>query len=67
MKNNFTEMMTEIETLLRSRRTIIYLVSQEENRVLSALESMSSKADWDLIQWDIVSGIQSNFPEFLPL
>jgi hypothetical protein len=67
MKNNFAEMMIEIETLLRSRRTIIYLVSHEENRVISALESMCSKADWDLIQWDIVSGIQSNFPEFLPL
>ena len=67
MNNNFTEMMIETETLLRSRRTIIYLVTQEENRIMSALESMCSKADWDLIHWDIVSGIQSNFPEFLPL
>lgn len=67
MNNNFTEMMIETETLLRSRRAIIYLVTQEENRIISALESMCSKADWDLIHWDIVSGIQSNFPEFLPL
>jgi hypothetical protein len=60
------EMMIEIETLIRSRRTIIYLVSQEENRMLSALESMCSKADWDLIHWDIVTGLDSSFPEFLP-
>ncbi len=58
----------EIELLVRSKRTVIYIVSQEENRVLSALEQMCSKADtsWDLIKWDIVSGLESSFPEFLP-
>lgn len=58
----------EIELLIRSKRTVLYLVSQEENRVLSALEQMCSKADtsWDLIKWDIVSGLESSFPEFLP-
>ncbi len=58
----------EIELLIRSKRTVLYLVSQEENRVMSALESLCSKADtsWDLIKWDIVSGLHSTFPEFLP-
>ena len=58
----------EIELLVRSKRTVIYIVSQEENRVLSALEQMCSKADtsWDLIKWDVVSGLESTFPEFLP-
>ena len=58
----------EIELLVRSKRTVIYVVSQEENRVLSALEQMCSKADtsWDLIKWDIVNGIYSDDPEFLP-
>ena len=58
----------EIELLVRSKRTVIYIVSQEENRVLSALEQMCSKADtsWDLLKWDIVSGLHSTFPEFLP-
>ena len=58
----------EIELLVRSKRTVMYIVSQEENRVLSALEQMCSKADtsWDLIKWDVVSGLESSFPEFLP-
>lgn len=58
----------EIELLVRSKRTVIYITSQEEKRVLSALEQMCSKADtsWDLIKWDIVSGLESTFPEFLP-
>ena len=35
---------------------------------MSALESLCSKADtsWDLLEWDIVSGLHSTFPEFLP-
>ena len=58
----------EIELLVRSKRTVLYLVSQEENRVTSALENLCSKADtsWDLLKWDIVSGLHSTFPEFLP-
>ena len=58
----------EIELLVRSKRTVIYIVSQEENRVLSALEQICYKADnsWDLIKWDVVSGLESTFPEFLP-
>ena len=66
---NSQETVEEIELLLRSKRTILYLVSQEENRVISALESMCSKADtaWDLIKWDIVSGLHSSFPEFMPV
>ena len=58
----------ETELLIRSKRTILYLVSQEENRVITALEQMCSKAEpsWDLIKWDIVSGLESSFPEFLP-
>ena len=63
-----TTTLEEIELLVRSKRTVIYIVSQEENRVLSALEQMCSKADtsWDLIKWDIVSGLEASFPEFLP-
>jgi len=58
----------EIELLVRSKRTVLYLVSQEENRVMSALENLCSKVDtsWDLLKWDIVSGLHSTFPEFLP-
>ena len=62
------ETIEELELLVRSKRTVLYLVSQEENRVLTALENLCSKADtsWDLIKWDIVSGLHSSFPEFLP-
>ena len=58
----------ELELLIRSKRTIIYVASQEENRVTSALEQMCSKADtnWDVVKWDIVKGLHSSFPEFLP-
>jgi hypothetical protein len=59
----------ETELLIRSKRTILYLVSQEENRVITALEQICSKAEpsWDLIKWDIVSGLHSSFPEFMPV
>ena len=59
----------ETELLIRSKRTIIYLVSQEETRVITALEQICSKADpsWDLLKWDIVQGIYSEDPEFLPV
>ena len=62
------ETINEVELLLRSKRTVLYVVTQEENRVISALEQMCSKADtsWDLLKWDIVSGLYSTFPEFLP-
>jgi SpoVK/Ycf46/Vps4 family AAA+-type ATPase len=68
MNNKHEEMMIETETLIRSKRNIIYLVTQEENRVMSALESICSKAEtkWDIIKWDIVSGLHSSDPEFLP-
>lgn len=65
----FSETLEEIEVLIRSKRTILYVVSNEENRVMSALESMCSKADtsWDLLYWDVVNGIDSKDPEFLPM
>lgn len=68
MSNKHEEMMIETETLIRSKRNIIYLVTQEENRVMSALEFICSKVEtkWDIIKWDIVSGLHSSYPEFLP-
>ena len=62
------EFAEEVELLIRSKRTILYMVSQEENRILSTLEFICSKVDpnWDLLKWDIVSGLHSNDPEFLP-
>jgi hypothetical protein len=43
-------------------------VSQEEQRVISALDSLCSRADtsWDMLNWDIVQGLYSKYPEFLP-
>ena len=66
---NSSETVEEIELLIRSKRTIIYVVSQEENRVISALEDLCSKAEtsWDVIKWDVVNGLHSSFPEFLPV
>ena len=65
----FKDAINEIELLIRSKRTIINLVTSEENRIISALESLCSKADisWDLLKWDIVNGLHSIFPEFLPV
>ena len=65
---NYLDAIEEIELLIRSKRTIINIVTNEELRVLSALETLCSKADisWDMIKWDIVDGLHSSFPEFLP-
>ena len=65
---NYLEAIEEIELLIRSKRTIINIVTNEEQRVLSALESLCSRADicWDMVNWDIVNGLHSTFPEFLP-
>lgn len=67
--NNFKNAIEEIELLIRSKRTIINLVTNEETRIISALESLCSKPDnsWDFIKWDIVTGLHSTFPEFLPV
>ena len=58
----------EIELLIRSKRPIIYVISQEENRVISALTNICDNADpsWDLLQWDIVTGLSSSYPCLLP-
>lgn len=65
---NYLDAIEETELLLRSKRTIINIVSQEEQRVISALDSLCSKADtsWDLLNWDIIKGLHSKYPEFLP-
>ena len=65
---NYLDAIEETELLLRSKRTIINIVSQEEHRVISALDSLCSKADtsWDLLNWDIIKGLHSKYPEFLP-
>lgn len=67
--NNFNLALEEIELLIRSKRTITNIITSEEQRVLSALNDLCSRADinWDLISWDIVNGLQSSFPEFLPI
>ena len=66
--NKYLDIIEELELLIRSKRTILSIVCHEENKVISALEEICSKADtsWDLIKWDIVSGLHSTFPEFLP-
>ena len=63
------EIIKELDLLIRSKRPIIYLVSQEENRVVKAIDEICSQAEpsWDLLQWDIVSGLESSYPEFLPV
>jgi ATP-dependent 26S proteasome regulatory subunit len=67
--NNYNQTLEEIELLIRSKRTIVNIITSEEQRVLSALNQLCSRADvnWDLLQWDIVNGLHSNFPEFLPI
>lgn len=65
---NAKDVNAEIELLIRSKRPIIYIVSQEENRVISALTEICDNADpsWDLLQWDVVSGLFSSYPCLLP-
>ena len=66
--HNAKHVNAEIELLIRSKRPIVYIVSQEENRVISALTEMCDNADpsWDLLQWDIVTGLSSSYPCLIP-
>jgi hypothetical protein len=67
--NKYNETIQEIEYLIRSKRTIINIVTNEETRVLSALDEICSRADvnWDYLKWDIINGLHSSYPEFLPI
>ena len=66
--HNAKHVNAEIKLLIRSKRPIVYIVSQEENRVISALTEMCDNADpsWDLLQWDVVTGLSSSYPCLLP-
>lgn len=65
---NSSEANAEIELLIRSKRPVIYVVTQEENRVVNALSDICDKADpsWDLLQWDVVLGLSSLYKDLLP-
>lgn len=51
---------TELETLIRARYPIIYVVSWEEKRVEDALRSITKARNKKMLQWTVTQGIVSN-------
>ena len=65
----FRKALREIDWFLRSKRPIIYVTSPEETRIEEGLKYICTRPDhkWDLISWDLVSGLQSSDnSSFLP-
>ena len=67
--STFRKTLREIDWFLRSKRPILYLTTPEEQRIEDGIKLICSKADhkWDLITWDLVSGLQSTNSAFLPV
>ena len=57
----------ELETLIRARYPIIYIVSWEERRVEETLREICQKRGKKLIQWTITSGLGGNVASRDPL
>jgi ATP-dependent Zn protease len=67
--STFRKTLREIDWFLRSKRPIIYLTTPEEQRIEDGIRQICAKPDhkWDLITWDLVSGLQSTNSSFLPV
>ena len=48
----------ELDVYLRSRFTILWIVSHEEDRVLDALKALCEPSQRRLLSWDLASGFQ---------
>jgi SpoVK/Ycf46/Vps4 family AAA+-type ATPase len=62
MKNKTTE---NIETLIRARYPLIYIVSFEEGRVINSVTEISKTRNKQLFQWSITEGLQTPDGSFL--
>ena len=67
--STFRKTLREIDWFLRSKRPILYLTTPEEQRIEDGIKQICSKPDhkWDLITWDLISGLQSTNSAFLPV
>jgi len=67
--STFRKTLREIDWFLRSKRPILYLTTPEEQRIEDGIKQICSKPDhkWDLITWDLISGLQSTNSSFLPV
>jgi len=67
--STFRKTLREIDWFLRSKRPILYLTTPEEQRIEDGIKQICSKHDhkWDLITWDLISGLQSTNSAFLPV
>ncbi|MCR5437773.1 MAG: AAA family ATPase [Treponema sp.] len=62
MKNKTAE---NIETLIRARYPLIYIVSFEEGRVINSVTEISKTRNKQLFQWSITEGLQTPDGSFL--
>ena len=60
MSNQPTTVDQELETLIRARYPIVYVVSWEERRVEEALREICQRRGKKLVQWTITSGLGGN-------
>jgi len=59
-KEPVTTVSTELETLIRARYPIIYVVSWEEKRVEDALRAITQARGKKMLQWTVTQGIVAN-------
>jgi len=52
-------MKTEVETLLRARYSIIYVITCEEERVIEEFKEISTSYEAKLLIWSLTSGLRS--------
>lgn len=62
-----TSVDTELETLIRARYPIIYVVSWEERRVEESLREVCQKRGKKLVQWTVTGGLGGNVAARDPL
>jgi hypothetical protein len=51
----------KFDSLLRSRHSIIYVITSEEDRLLyNIVELLKEKTDWRINTWDFIRGYHNN-------
>lgn len=60
--NNTERQILNLEILIRSYYTAIYIVSPEERRVMEAVSLIGRRLDWNIYYWSCLSGLVAGDP-----
>jgi SpoVK/Ycf46/Vps4 family AAA+-type ATPase len=58
MANDLNRFLSELDTLIRARYPLLYLVSYEEQRVDALLADLASRHGKDLLEWSATKGLK---------